>query len=385
MKEKIKNFIKRFSKEIIVALILAAIAAVVIEGINEKTGEEILNKNQKAIAIVVTYDKNMKLLGQGSGFFVSSGGILVTAYHVIEEASFVTAKLYSGAYYNLKEVIGADKNLDIAVLQFDAQETPFVKIGDSNKIKTGEKVFAIGSPMGLENSVSNGIISNPKSKLDGIELIQFSASISSGSSGGGLFNTRGKVIGITIGSIDSSRKEEDFSQNLNFAVPINLIKKAMEGGGELVEGSPGYYYSLGIIAKNKKKDDIAEENFKKAVSLDEKYVAAYTELGLIYYNKGLYDLEIEMFKKAVDLDSNDSNAHYYLATAYEDIGQYNLAIDEYKKVIELDPGDTDAIYSLVIVYLTQGEKSKAFEMVNRLEELNPGLGNELKMLINRVK
>ena len=385
MREKIKNFIKRFSKEIFLALILAVIVAVAIESIKEKTGEEIVRKNQKAIAVITTYDKDMKPLGQGSSFFITPNGILVTAYHVIEGASFITAKLPSGAYYDLKEFLGADKNLDIAVLQFEAQDTPFVKLGDSDVIKSGEKIFAIGAPMGLENTVSEGVISSPRRKLDGVVLIQFTAPVSSGSSGGGLFNARGKVIGITLGSIEAFQDEKSITQNLNFAVPINLIKKAIEGGGELVEGSPGYFYSLGIIAKNKKEYDRAEENFKKAISLDEKYADAYTELGLIYYDKGLYDLEIEMFKKTVDLDSNDSNAHYYLATAYEDISQYDLAIDEYKKVIELKPNDTDAIYSLVIIYLMQGEKIKALKLANKLVELNPGLGNELKMLMNRMK
>lgn len=385
MKEKIKNFIKRFSKEIFFALILAVIVAVAIESIKEKTGEEILSKNQKAIAVIITYDKDMKPLGQGSGFFITTNGILVTALHVIEGASFVTAKLSSGAYYDIKKILGADKNLDIAVLQFEAQGTPFVKLGDSDKIESGEKIFAIGAPMGLENTVSEGVISNPSRKLDGVVLVQFTAPISSGSSGGGLFNTSGKVIGITVGSKEVSQEEIGMAQNLNFAIPINLIKKAIEGGGELIEGSPGYFYSLGIIAKNKKEYDKAEENFLKAISLDEKYAAAYTELGMIYYNKGQYDLEIEMFKKAVDLDSNDSDAHYYLATAYEDISQYDLAIDEYKKVIELKPDDTDAIYSLVIIYLMQGEKIKALELASKLVELNPGLGNELKILINRMK
>ena len=82
MKEKIKNFIKRFSKEIIVALILAVIAAVLIEAINEKTGEEILNKNQEAIAVVAAYDKNMEPLGQGSGFFISSYSLWYNVFYL---------------------------------------------------------------------------------------------------------------------------------------------------------------------------------------------------------------------------------------------------------------------------------------------------------------
>ena len=385
MKEEIVSLVKRFSKEILIALVFAVIVAVVFENISEKTGEEILDHNVEAVATVIAYDKDGKPLSQGSGFFINSEGVLVTAYHVVEGADSITAKLSSGAYYNVKGVIGADKNFDIAVIQFEAQKTPFVKIGDSDKIKIGEKVFAIGTPMGLESTVSEGIISNPKIRLDGIELIQFSAPISSGSSGGALFNAHGKVVGVTTGSLEDSQQEENTVQNLNFAIPVNLIEKAIQGKGELVEGSPGYFYSLGVIAKNKREYDKAIEYYKKVMSLDDKYLDAYLDLGIIYYDQGQYDLEVENFLKATQLDQNNYDAYFYLGTAYEDKGLYDEAIVAYERALEIKPDDKDSLYYLSFLYILTGEKTKAFKLVPKLRELNPGLANEIKILLEVVK
>lgn len=146
--KKIAHFSKRFSKEIIIALILAVLAAIAIEIVDKKREEGILLNNQKAIAMVEVYDKDAGLLGQGSGVFIAHKGVcdgtLVTNYHVIEGAKSITAKLSSGAYYVAKEILAADKNYDIAIIQFEAKDVPCVKgLGDSDKVKIGDKVFAI--------------------------------------------------------------------------------------------------------------------------------------------------------------------------------------------------------------------------------------------------
>ena len=396
MREKIKKiayFSKRFSKEIFIALVLAVIAAIAIERFQDKRQEWIVHKNQKAVATVVVYDANGEPFGQGSGIFVAHKGIcdgtLITNYHVIEGAKSIRAKLSSGAYYEEKELLAADKNYDIAIIRFEATDVPCIKeLGDSDKVKIGEKVFAIGTPMGLENTVSQGNISFPKRNLGGIEFIQFSAPVSSGSSGGGLFNAKGKIIGITCEAIEGSHEpnEETVAQNLNLAIPINLVRDTLAKKNiKITEGSPDYFYSKGMLAENKKDYETAIDCFEKAIELNDKYTAAYLELGYIYYDKGLYDEQLEMYKKVVELDPNNYEAHYYLAAAYEDKGQYDLAIAEYKKGIELKPEDKDATYALGVLYIMRGEKEKALELVPKLTELNPGLGNELKTLIGRMK
>lgn len=384
--KEIAFFIKRFSRELIIALVLAIIAAVAYEYIKDKIHERTIHHNLNAIATIETYNKEGQPLTQGSGFFIDSNGTLVTSYHVIKEACLprTTAKLTSGAYYKIKSTKGVDKETDIAVLQFEAKETPFVKKGNSDKIRRGQKVFTIGVPLGLEGSFSEGVISHPKRKWGGREFIQFTAPISPGSSGGGLFGENGEVIGITTSSLKEPM--ENSAQLLNLAVPINILVSVLDGKEKgFTEDSPEYFYSLGTLAKNGRDYDKAEYYFLKAIDQNKEYVNAYIDLGNVLYEKGLYEKELKVLKIAVQLDPKNSDAYYCLAMAYEDSGMYDSAIAAYKKVLEIKPDDKDSIYSLGILYIAQGEKNKALELVPRLSKLNVGLGNLLKAVADRTK
>jgi S1-C subfamily serine protease len=243
---KIFKFLGHFTKEIVIALILAFIAAIVIEIYFHEVHKRNVQANKKAVATVFVYDKDRNPLAQGSGVFINANGLLVTNYHVIEGAdiSKTIAKLSTGAQYCLKGINGLDKKLDIALLQFDGIETPHVvDLGDSDKLLSGDKVIAIGSPLGQENSVSDGVIADPARELSGVKFIQFTAPISPGSSGGGLFNEDGKaVIGITRATL---KDPKGIAQNMNYAIPINLVKNILNGSErKLVEQSAEYYYSL---------------------------------------------------------------------------------------------------------------------------------------------
>lgn len=389
MKEKIIKifyFIRRFSKEIFIGLIFAVIVALGIDYVRDKFKENNLRNDLKAVAVVVTYDKDGNLLNQGSGFFITSTGILVTNYHVIQVANLAhtKAKLPSGAYYDLKEIIGIDETSDIAILQFDAQETPFIKkIGNSDKIKTGEKVIAIGAPLGLESSVSEGVISYPKRKVGNTEFIQFTAPISSGSSGGGLFGEGGQVLGVITLSIRKSLEHEIDIQNLNFALPINTVKKVLEGREPRFEGSPAYYYSKGVLAENKHDFDNAEKYYKKTIALNSKLADAYENLGGIYYEKGLYDQEIKYYLKATQLDPNNYEYFYYLATAYEDAGLFDEAINAYKQALKINSENKDSMHDLAILYLATGKKDKASQLLPKLMNLDSGLGKKLELLLKQ--
>lgn len=156
------------------------------------------------------------------------------------------------------------------------------------------------------------------------------APISPGSSGSGLFNRSGKIIGVVAATVGLSE-----SQNLNFAIPINSVKDMLQKKEKGIPvGSREHFYSEGILAQNQKEYDKAIEYFKKVISIDEKYVNAYIDLGLVYDEKGLFDEELKLLKKAVFFDPKNSDAFYYLAMAYENKGLYNYAISAYKKVIE---------------------------------------------------
>ena len=138
-----------------------------------------MENNRKAVATLTTFDANNDAVGQGTGFFITHNGVLVTAYHVLKGAATIHAHLPSGAYYVFKGIRAADEKDDIAGLRFDATDTPSVKaLGDSDKLRVGDEVYATGTPSGLEGTVSTGSISNPVQEVGDQSYIQFTAPIS---------------------------------------------------------------------------------------------------------------------------------------------------------------------------------------------------------------
>jgi len=148
----------------------------------------------------------------GSGFFIAPDGILITNSHVIEGAVSVTVHLEDGTSYIDPIVLGYDTTLDIAVLQVNGTNLPFCELGDSSTLKEGNSIIAIGSPEGLFNSLTTGVVSQIHENV-----IQISAPLNPGNSGGPLFDIYGKVVGITNFEIAES-------EGLGFAIPIENFK-----------------------------------------------------------------------------------------------------------------------------------------------------------------
>lgn len=168
-----------------------------------------------SVVLLNCYDKKGELFCSGSAFAAFEDGVFVTNYHVIsDEVYSVVAYTEDGMMFALDSVIAYDEAKDIAILKTTAKTNIMpLPLGDSESLEKGEKVVAIGSPLGFMNTVSTGVFSAYNTLPDMVE-IQFSASISSGSSGGALFNDSGDVIGITYASYTDG-------QNLNVAVPIS--------------------------------------------------------------------------------------------------------------------------------------------------------------------
>ncbi len=180
----------------------------------ELRGEEIYEKCAPAVFYLERYDSEGVLLGIGSGFFISRDGLALTNYHVIDGASSAVITTADGVTHNVTGICGYDTVHDIAVLQVEGGGFPYLSLGDSAAIKTGDDVYAIGSPYGLLNTISNGVISNTGREVNGTDFIQYTAPISMGSGGGPVLNTKGQVVGLTCLTVTNG-------QGLNFAVPIN--------------------------------------------------------------------------------------------------------------------------------------------------------------------
>ena len=176
----------------------------------------------------------------GSGFIISDDGYILTNHHVIEDANAITVTMYNGDAYDA-ELVGYDESNDIAVLKIDAKDLTPVVLGDSDALRVGDSVVAIGNPLGeLTFSLTAGCVSALDRRItmsngQSMELIQTDCAINSGNSGGALFNLYGEVIGITNAKYSGDGGSSSASiDNIGFAIPVNnilsIVKSIIEKG-----------------------------------------------------------------------------------------------------------------------------------------------------------
>lgn len=166
--------------------------------------------------------------GMGSGFIISNDGYVLTNHHVVDGAESVKVKLSDRREFTAK-VVGSDAQYDVALLKIDGKNLPTVRVGDSNTLKPGQWVVAIGSPFGLDHSVTAGIVSatgrsNPYADQRYVPFIQTDVAINQGNSGGPLLNTRGEVVGINSQIFSASGGY----MGISFAIPIDLAMNAVD-------------------------------------------------------------------------------------------------------------------------------------------------------------
>jgi hypothetical protein len=180
----------------------------------------------KSVVTVETKDALGKPLAQGSGFVASNDGRVVTNYHVIQGAASGEIRFPDGASYLIEGIVASNPERDLAVLKLKttSNEFRFLVLGDSDRVEVGEQVVAVGSPLGLEATVSPGFVSGLR-EVNGLRLLQTTAPISPGNSGGALINLTGEVVGVPTLSLTSVRRNATVSQNLNFAVPSNYVRE----------------------------------------------------------------------------------------------------------------------------------------------------------------
>jgi S1-C subfamily serine protease len=180
--------------------------------------QEIYQSESGGMALIETYDDEGRKRELGSGFVVASDGTTVTNYHVIRGAYRAMVKFNDGTVGSVDGVDAYDQNRDLAVIRLTPAPKTVLEIGDSDRVQVGDKIVAIGSPLGLQNTMTVGIVSAIRSGV-----IQMSAPISPGSSGGAVFDQYGKVVGVSVAFIAQG-------QNLNFAIPINWVKPYLNSG-----------------------------------------------------------------------------------------------------------------------------------------------------------
>lgn len=187
----------------------------------ERSVRELVNQLGESVVQVRTPG------GLGSGFIINEEGFLITNFHVIEGETQISIEVYhqkngdlERRSYKQVKIIAINKFQDLALLKIEDKDAPKftrVSLGDSELLAVGERVFAIGSPLGLERTVTEGILSTKTRQMEGDLYLQTTAQINPGNSGGPLFNMRGEVIGVTNMKIT-------FGEGLGFAIPIEAVK-----------------------------------------------------------------------------------------------------------------------------------------------------------------
>lgn len=187
----------------------------------EKSFEE-LAQLASSVVLIGIRDRQGKIIGSGSGIMIGEKGYILTNNHVASGGVYYSVRIEDDDYeYNTDEVIKYNPVLDLAIIRIQRRLNPINVYNGSRKLVRGQKVVAIGSPLGLFNSVSDGIISGFR-KIDNVDMIQFTAPISHGSSGGAVLNMQGEVIGISTAGIDSG-------QNINLAMGYECINAFIRG------------------------------------------------------------------------------------------------------------------------------------------------------------
>ncbi len=203
-------------------------------GKNPMSDAEIYAANvHSVVSINTTSQEGINFFGQptmsassGSGFVLTKDGYILTNYHVVKNAQTVKVNLYDGTAYDAV-YIGGDEEYDIAVIKVDAKDLPAVTLGDSNKLNVGDRVLAVGNPLGeLTFSMSGGMVSSVNRAINvsgtPFNMIQTDTSINPGNSGGPLFNQYGEVVGIVSAKYSSYANQS--VEGLGFAIPMNDVE-----------------------------------------------------------------------------------------------------------------------------------------------------------------
>lgn len=199
--------------------LVSLLVVLVLNSAAQENVADVVKRSSDAVVLIVISNSSGQDTALGSGFIVSPDGEIVTNYHVIKDANSAIVRLSNGAFFPVNGVLVSDVNKDLAIIKVAGKNLPFLTLGDIDKLQIGDHVVAIGSPLGLEGTVSDGVVSAIRD-VDSRKWIQTTAPVSHGNSGGPLLDMNNNVVGVITWGVQEG-------QNLNFAAPCNELKELL--------------------------------------------------------------------------------------------------------------------------------------------------------------
>jgi tetratricopeptide (TPR) repeat protein len=360
------------------------------------TPAQVFDKVKDTVVVVKTLDVHGKVKEQGSGVLVSSGRVATNCHVVKGGVSYLVGR---GKEFVPATLHAADSDKDICLIDAAAIQAKPAQLGRTASLKVGDPVYAIGAPQGGELSLSDGIVAQLRGGPS--PLIQTTAAISPGSSGGGLFDSEGRLVGLTTFYVEGG-------QSLNFAMPVEWISKVKPGRTPATEGrghtkwlkhaialetakdwqvmrdwcqkwtksepeNADAWNNLGIAYDSLYRYNDATEACCQAVRIDPKNASAWYNLGIACYGLNRYDDAIEAYRQAIKIDPKDAAAWDDLGNAYDELNRYDDAIEAYRQAIRIDPKDALAWYNLGTTCHKISQYDDAIEAYRQAIKMDPKL------------
>jgi len=364
---------KRFLMTWIVLLICVTVFS---SSLAEDNLPAIVKKIQPSVVVILAYDEEGEILDQGSGFFINERGDVITNRHVLEGAYNAEVRTADGKVYPIGNVLAEDREGDLILVSVDIPAGAVRPVSVSTTIpEVGERIVVIGTPLGLELTVSDGIVSAVRDIPAFGKIIQMTAPISPGSSGSPVVNMKGEIVGVATFQMVEG-------QNLNFAIPgertmklapgkAQTLSEWVEGEGELLPDSPEELFYSGLVFVWTEEYGKALVYFEQAVEKDTVHADAYFCIGYCKSELGYYNEAVEAYKLVLRIEPDYPTAYYNLGVTYRELGRYNEAVEAYKQTILIQPDDAGAHYNLGEAYVKLGRYNEAVEAYKQAIRINP--------------
>ncbi len=359
---------------VIIGLLMMAVYDAVLA---ETDLTELVKNIQPAVATVVAYDVNGNVASLGTGFFISKEGHLVTNYHVLFGKFKAEIKTADGETYPIKTIVAQNQITDLLKVRVDipAERIHWLAVSDEPP-SIAQHVVVVGSPMGLELSVSDGIVSSVREIPGAGTFYQISAPISPGSSGSPVVDMKGKVVGVATFQFLQG-------QNLNFAIASKSILELQTNqlGQSISEWTFNQSNQKSLLAEElcrkgfsfsiDGQDQKALEYFKKATENDPNSTTAWYGLGYCYAGQNSSTDAIAAYKQAIQTNPTNAFSHFHLGNYLNKLGHYDEAIEAFKQVVSINPEFEEAYFNLGIIYLKAGRLEEGKAAFQNVVRINP--------------